>query len=64
MGSFNPLLTTPNPPEPDPVGSDLYKTEKSYGKCEVILYSPDHRAMLPELPVEHIEKLVEAGDPA
>lgn len=49
----------PEPPEPDPVGSDLYRTEKAYGKCEVILYSPSHTATLPELPVEHIEKLID-----
>ncbi|PTX64439.1 UDPglucose--hexose-1-phosphate uridylyltransferase [Melghirimyces profundicolus] len=49
----------PEPPEPDPVGSDLYRTEKAVGKCEVILYSPSHTATLPELPVDHIEKLVD-----
>ncbi len=49
----------PEPPEPDPVGSELYRTEKAYGKCEVILYSPDHTTTLPELPVEHIEKLID-----
>lgn len=49
----------PNPPEPDPVGSSLYRTEKSFGKCEVILYSPDHTATLPELSVQHIEQLIE-----
>lgn len=49
----------PEPPEPDPVGSALYRTEKAYGKCEVILYSPDHTATLPQLSVEHIERLIE-----
>jgi len=49
----------PEPPEPDPVGSALYRTEKSYGKCEVILYSPDHTATLPQLSVDHIEKLID-----
>ncbi len=48
-----------NPPEPDDVATDLFKTRRAYGKCEVILYSPDHNATLPELPQEHIEKLVE-----
>ncbi|MBE3555257.1 MAG: galactose-1-phosphate uridylyltransferase [Thermicanus sp.] len=48
----------PDPPEPDPVETSLYKTEKSYGKCEVILYSPDHHATLPDLSLEHIGKLV------
>lgn len=48
-----------NPPEPDRVGNDFFKVEKAYGKCEVILYSPEHTVTLPELPVEHVEKLVE-----
>ncbi len=48
-----------NPPEPDMVGSDFYKSAKAFGKCEVILYSPDHNKTLPELPLEHIRKLVD-----
>ncbi|PWK06595.1 galactose-1-phosphate uridylyltransferase [Tumebacillus permanentifrigoris] len=48
----------PDPPEPDPVGSELYRTAHSYGKCEVILYSPDHTATLPQLSVAHIGKLI------
>ncbi|WP_142413275.1 galactose-1-phosphate uridylyltransferase [Hathewaya massiliensis] len=48
-----------NPPEPDKVGSELYKTKKAYGKCEVILYSKEHNAVLSELSVEHIKKLVD-----
>ena len=31
----------------------------AYGKCEVILYSPEHTITLPELPVDHIKKLVD-----
>ncbi|WP_040212910.1 galactose-1-phosphate uridylyltransferase [Clostridium polynesiense] len=50
---------SPNPSAPDMVGSDFYKTTESYGKCEVILYSPEHRTTLPQLPVEHIRKLVD-----
>lgn len=46
------------PPMPDNIGSEFYKTEESYGRCEVILYSPDHNATLRELPVTHIRKLV------
>ncbi len=49
----------PDPPEPDPVGSSLYQTREAVGKCEVILYSPSHTATLPELSVDHIEKLVD-----
>lgn len=47
------------PPEPDQVATSLYRTEKAYGKCEVILYSPNHATTLPELSVEHLEKLID-----
>jgi UDPglucose--hexose-1-phosphate uridylyltransferase len=39
-------------------GKALYKIAPSYGKCEVILYSPDHYGSLCELSREHIVKLV------
>lgn len=48
-----------NPPEPDDVANDFFKVRPAYGKCEVILYSPGHTVTLPELPVEHIRKLVD-----
>ncbi len=47
------------PPEPDPVANEFFETAPAYGKCEVILYSPEHTITLPELPVEHIRKLVD-----
>lgn len=47
-----------NPPEPDEVGGSLYKTRKSKGRCEVILYSPDHHATIPDLTRKHMHKLV------
>lgn len=47
------------PPEPDDVATDFFKTKKSLGKCEVILYSPEHTATLPQLPVLHVRKLVD-----
>lgn len=50
---------SPNPPTPDPVAGSLFETAPAYGKCEVILYSPEHTATLPELPESHILKLVE-----
>lgn len=46
------------PDEPEVEGDDFYKVMKNYGKCEVILYSPDHNAKLWELSVDHIAKLV------
>ncbi len=48
-----------NPPIPDDVATDIYKTKPAYGKCEVILYSPNHTITLPELPQAHIRKLVD-----
>ena len=48
-----------NPPQPDDVANDFFKVKEAYGKCEVILYSPEHTVTLPELPTEHIKKLVD-----
>lgn len=48
-----------NPPVPDDVSTEIYKTAPSYGKCEVILYSPEHTVTLPELSTEHVRKLVD-----
>lgn len=48
-----------NPPAPDAVADDFFETAPCYGKCEVILYSPEHTITLPELPREHIAKLVD-----
>ncbi len=48
-----------NPPVPDDVSTDIYKTAESYGKCEVILYSPEHTVTLPELSLPHVRKLVD-----
>ncbi len=53
-----PALST-NPPALDDVKTDFYKMAESYGKCEVILYSPDHNATLSELSQSHIRKLVD-----
>jgi UDPglucose--hexose-1-phosphate uridylyltransferase len=47
-----------NPDIPDLKDTDLYKSAENYGKCEVILYSPEHNKTLPELSLEHIYKLV------
>ena len=48
-----------DPPAPDPVANAFFETAPAYGKCEVILYSPEHTITLPELPAEHIKKLVD-----
>ncbi len=47
-----------NPPQPDDVATDFFKVKPEYGKCEVVLYSPEHTTTLPQLDVDHIEKLV------
>lgn len=48
-----------NPPPADDVANDFFKVKESYGKCEVILFSPEHNANLRELSVSHITKLVD-----
>lgn len=48
----------PNPPQPDDIDTELFKTAPSYGKAEVILYSPKHDASLCELSIDHLTKLV------
>lgn len=52
-----PILSQ-EPPEPDNIGSEFYKTDYSYGKCEVILYSKEHLGKFYELDLDHIIKLV------
>lgn len=49
---------SPTPPEPDFPGDDLIPAKPAFGRCEVTLYSPNHNITLPELPIEHVEKLV------
>jgi UDPglucose--hexose-1-phosphate uridylyltransferase len=52
-----PAFTIP-PPPPAIQGDDFYKVRPSLGKCDVVLYSSDHRTSLPQLPVDHLVKLV------
>lgn len=46
------------PAAPAIENDDLYKVRPSYGKCDVVLYHPDHNTSLPQLPVRHLVKLV------
>ncbi len=46
-----------NPPEPDDVATDLFQVRPAYGRCEVILYSDQHRALLKDLSDEHAHQL-------
>ena len=47
-----------DPPKEDDVANDFFRTAPSYGKCEVILYSPEHTTTMKSLSHEHIMKLV------
>ncbi len=48
-----------DPPMPDDVKTDFYKTAEAYGKCEVILYSPEHTSSLHQFSNEHIVKIID-----
>ena len=48
-----------NPPVPDDVANGFFKTAEAYGKCEVILYSPNHTQTIKELSDSHMKKLVD-----
>jgi UDPglucose--hexose-1-phosphate uridylyltransferase len=48
-----------DPPEPAKIRSGVYRSSESAGKCEVILYSPDHKKPLHELPQAHVRKIVD-----
>jgi len=52
-----PALSTP-PPEIAIDGTELYPVSEATGICEVVLYTPDHNSSLPQLPVDHLVKLV------
>ena len=39
-------------------GDDFYKVRPSHGKCDVVLYHPDHQTSLAQLSVGHIIKVV------
>lgn len=45
-------------PEPKTKSTELYKTAKAQGFCDVVLYHPDHHTSLPQLSNEHIVKLI------
>jgi len=55
-----PTLQSPAQEPPTDIGlvDGLYEVANNHGKCEVILYSPDHHTSLYALPVDHIADLV------
>ncbi len=52
-----PAFTIP-PPDPTIEGDDFYRVGRSLGKCDVVLYHPDHNTSLPQLSLAHLTKLV------
>lgn len=54
-----PVLLPEWSPIPSHNDNDFFKVQGTYGKCEVILYHPDHYSTIPELPLSHIRKLVD-----
>lgn len=48
-----------NPPEPDGVATDFFKTAPAYGRCEVLLYSSEHTRTLASLSDAHMHRLSE-----
>ena len=46
------------PPQPSLAGDNFYRVRPSHGKCDVVLYHPDHHASLPQLSLDHLVKLV------
>ncbi len=48
-----------DPPPPGVVGTELYRVLPAYGRCEVLLYSPDHHASLGGLPLAQVRRLVD-----
>jgi len=47
------------PPQPAIHGDDFYRVARSHGKCDVVLYHPDHTTSLPQLSLDHLVKLVQ-----
>jgi len=52
-----PALSAP-PPEPAVSGDDLYRVAPALGKCDVVLYHPDHNTSLSQLSLDHLNRLV------
>ncbi len=51
-------VLSPNPDTVKSAGTGVYKSAEARGKCEVILYSSDHKQNLYEMSLKHIEKIV------
>jgi UDPglucose--hexose-1-phosphate uridylyltransferase len=53
-----PTFDTPPPPR-DLKGDDFFRTKKSYGACDVVLYHPDHNTTLLDLDTTHLSKIAD-----
>ncbi len=51
-------ILSPTPPDVESINSSLYRNAQSFGKCEVLLYSPEHDKSLARLPRENIDSLI------
>ncbi len=52
-----PALSIPAP-EPAIEGDGFYRVGRSHGRCDVVLYHPEHHTSLPQLPLDHLTRLV------
>ena len=52
-----PSFSSP-PPSPSVQGTKLSPVRASAGACDVVLYHPDHKTALSQLPIPHLVKLV------
>lgn len=50
---------SPKHPSPEAGPAAFYHTAKAAGHCDVVLYSPNHFKGIAQLPIAHVEKLVE-----
>lgn len=46
------------PPQPAVADDPLYRVRPSLGRCDVVLYHPDHNTSLPQLSLHHLTLLV------
>lgn len=52
-----PAFSIPSP-EPAIRGDDFYRVARSQGKCDVVLYHPDHHTSLAQLSLGHLARVV------
>lgn len=53
-----------NPVEPDDVATDFFHVKPAYGRCEVILYSPEHTKSVRELSDDNMTTLAQTWQQA